>query len=80
MQKMQKINKKIEDSVVGGYKKIEGAVVGGYEKIENGVVAGYKKMEDKFIDLFLAAEGETTEQARERILKQTEQRNGGEEN
>ena len=47
--------------------KIEKAVVGGYKNIESGVVSGYQKIEDKFIDAFLAEEGETTEEARARL-------------
>ncbi|MDD6046565.1 MAG: hypothetical protein PUC97_03940 [bacterium] len=57
-------------------KKIEAAVTGGYKAIEDGVVSGYKKVEDKFIDTFLAEEGETTEQAKERIMHQ-QKNNGG---
>ena len=58
-------------------KKIETAVVGGYKKIEDGVVSGYKKVEDKFIDTFLAEDGESTEEARARI---TGKESEGEEN
>ena len=47
--------------------KIENAVVEGYKNIENGVVEGYKKVEDKFVDTFIAREGETTEDAKKRI-------------
>lgn len=47
--------------------KIEDAVVGGYRMIEDGVVAGYKKVEDAFIDAFLTKEGESVQQARERM-------------
>ena len=57
-------------------KKIEAAVTDGYKAIEDGVVSGYKKVEDKFIDTFLAEEGETTEQAKERIMHQ-QKNNGG---
>ena len=35
--KLVKVNEKIAENVVGGYKKIEKGVVGGYKKIENGV-------------------------------------------
>ena len=63
MSKIKEINQKIEDAVVGGYKKIEDGVVSGYQKIEDGVVSGYRKIEDKFIDTFLAEEGESTEEA-----------------
>lgn len=67
MSKFREANKKIESAVVGGYKKIEDAVVGGYKKIEYSAVSGYKKIEDRFIDTFLAEDGETTEEARARI-------------
>ena len=42
MNKIMQIEKKIEDSVVTGYRAIE-----------NGVVSGYKKIEDKFVEAFL---------------------------
>lgn len=67
MSKFKEVNQKIEDAVVGGYRKIEEGVVDGYKKIEDGVVSGYRKIEDKFIDTFLAEEGETTEDARARL-------------
>lgn len=67
MSKIKEINQKIEDAVVDGYKKIEEGVVSGYQKIEDGVVSGYRKIEDKFIDTFLAEEGESTEEARARL-------------
>ena len=67
MSKFKETNKKIEEAVTGGYQKIEDGVVTGFKKIEDGVVSGYKKIEDKFIDTFLAEEGETTEEARARI-------------
>ncbi len=56
--KIVKANEKIAETVVGGYKKIENAVVGGYTKIE-----------DKFVDRFLTRDGETVEQAKERLKK-----------
>jgi len=65
------VSKKIETAVVGGYQKIEDGVVSGYKRIENSVVSGYKKVEDKFIDTFLAKEGESTEEARNRITGKT---------
>ena len=62
MSKLTDVNKKIEETVVGEYQKIENAVVG-----------GYKKIEDKFVDAFLKKEGETTEEAKERIKKDQEE-------
>ena len=61
MSKLKDANKKIEEGVVSGYKKIE-----------EGVVSGYKKIEDKFVDKFLRKDGETTEEAKERIKKEQE--------
>lgn len=48
-------------------KKIENAVVNGYKSIENAVVDAYTKIEDKFVDAYLTKEGETVEDAKERI-------------
>lgn len=68
-----KVNEKIAENVVGGYKKIEEGVVGGYQKIEDGAVGGFHKMADKFVDNFLTRDGESIEEAKERLTE--EQRN-----
>lgn len=52
--------------------KVERVVTGGYKKIEQTVVTGYRKIEDSFVDAFLAEDGETTEEAKERIRRQIE--------
>ena len=56
MSKFTDANKKIEETVVGTYKKIEDAVV-----------CGYKKVEDGFVETFLKKDGETIEEAKERL-------------
>lgn len=56
--------------IVEANKKIEKAVVGAYNKVEDTVVGAYKKVEDKFVDTFLAKDGETTEEAKERMQKE----------
>lgn len=56
--------------IVDTNKKIEDAVVGGYKKVEDTVVSGYKKIEDKFVDTFLKKDGETTEEAKERLNRE----------
>ena len=61
---------KIEKAVIEGYKKIEDGVVDGYKKIEDGVVEGFNKMADGFVEKHLMKEGETVEEARERIAKE----------
>ena len=60
--------------------KIQTAVIGGYQKIEKGVVSGYQKIEDKFVDTFLSEEGETPEEAKERIAQNVQQRQQENEN
>lgn len=60
--------------IVDANKKIEEAVVGGYKKVEETVVGGYKKVEDKFIDTFLKKDGETIEEAKERLQHEQEER------
>ena len=63
---MSKVEK-IEKAVVEGYKKIEETVVGSYKKIEEGAVNGYTKVEDAFVGKFLIKDGETVEEAKERL-------------
>ena len=68
--KIVKANEKIAETVTGGYKKIEKGVVDGYKKIEQGVVGCYTKIEDKFVDAYLTKDGETVEEAKERLKKE----------
>ena len=68
--KIVEANEKIADAVTGGYKKIEQGVVDGYKKIEQGVVKGYTKIEDKFVEAYLTKEGETVEEAKQRLKKE----------
>lgn len=68
--KLVQANEKIAEHVVSGYQKIEDSVVGGYKKIENGVVGGFTKMTDKFVDNFLTKEGESVEEAKERLARE----------
>lgn len=72
--KLVEANEKIAEGVVGGYKKIEEGVVQGYKKIEEGAVGGFNKVADKFVDNFLTKEGETVEEAKERLAAEQEQR------
>ena len=67
--KIVKANEKIAEVVAGGYKKIEKRVVDGYKKIEQGVVGSYTNLEDKFVDAYLTKDGETLEEAKARLKK-----------
>lgn len=61
--KLAKVSKKIEEGVVASYKKIEDGAVGGFNKIA-----------DKFIDNYLTKEGESVEEARERLAAEQKAR------
>lgn len=50
--------------------KIAETVTEGFRKIENGVVDGFNKMTDRVVDQFLTREGETVEEARQRMSSQ----------
>ena len=59
-----------KSKIVKANEKIAEAVVGGYKKIEQGVVGGFTKIEDKFVDAYLTKDGETVEEAKERLKSQ----------
>ena len=74
--KLVEENEKIAAAVTDGYKNIETGVVSGYKKIEDGVVTGFNKVADAFVDQFLTREGETVQQARERMAREQAHRQG----
>ncbi|CVI72636.1 hypothetical protein NDGK_02637 [Clostridiales bacterium CHKCI001] len=61
--KLVKVNEKIAERVVDGYKKIEEEVVGGFNKIT-----------DKFVGCFLINEGESVEEAKIRLAAEQKKR------
>lgn len=61
----KRTNEKIEKKVVDGYKRIEDAVVGGFEKVSDG-----------FVGRLFAREGESVEQAKERLARQAAAQRG----
>lgn len=61
--KLVKANKKIADTVVGGYKKLE-----------TSVVTGFNRICDWFVDYFLTQVGETVEEARARLAQEQQER------
>ena len=56
------------------FEKIENAVVEGYKKIEDGVVAKFEDISDDFIEKHLMKDGETLEEAKERLAKENAER------
>lgn len=63
-----------KSKLVKANEKIEEKVVGGYKKIEEGAVGGFNKIADKFVDNFLTKEGESVEEARERLAAEQKAR------
>ena len=67
MTKLADINEKIAETVVDSYKKIEKTVVDGYKSIEQGAVDGFNKVSDKCIDVLFTKDGETVDEAKDRL-------------
>ena len=61
-----------KSKIVKANEKIAEAVVAGYKKIEKSVVSGYTKIEDKFVEAYLTKDGETVEEAKERLKKENQ--------
>lgn len=56
-----------KSKIVEANKKIAKTVTEGFSKIEEGVVEGYSRIEDAFVDRYLTKDGETIEEAKERL-------------
>ena len=54
---------------VEAYKAVESGVVEAYKAVETTVVGAYHKIEDTMVDKLFRKEGETTEEAKERLRK-----------
>lgn len=57
--------------IVTANEKIAEKVIKTYKKVEDTVVAGYTKIEDAFVDRYLARDGETVQEAKERLRSQS---------
>lgn len=62
----------IISKLVNSNKKIADKLTGYYNKIEDTVVDNYNKIEDKFVEKYLLHNGETIEQAKQRLKKEQE--------
>lgn len=67
MADLKNVNGEIAETVTSGFQKIEDGVVAGYKKIEAGAVGGFQKVEDWFVAKYLTHEGETVDEAKERL-------------
>ena len=72
--KIVQANEKIAEGVTTGFKKMSDGVVEGFNKMSDGVVKGYTKIEDKFVSEFLTKDGETVEEAKERLKSEQKER------
>jgi len=54
---------------VAVYKAVETGVVGAYKAVEKGAVDAHRKVEDTMVDTLFRREGETVEEAKERLSK-----------
>lgn len=59
-----------KSKLVKANEKIAEKVVGTFEKIEDTVVGGYTKIEDAFVDRYLTKDGESVEEAKQRLKKE----------
>lgn len=75
MSKIAEGYKKIENGIVEGYKRIEEGVVGGYKKIESGVVDGFNKVTDKCVEVLFTKDGETVDEAKQRLRPNNDRKN-----
>ena len=71
--KIVEANEKIAEDVTTGFQKIQDGVVNGDKKIENGVVEGFTKIEDSFISRYLLREGESLDEAKERLKREEQE-------
>ncbi len=69
MSKLMDAEKKIENGVVRAYKAVEQGVVSGYSAVEDGVVTAAKKVGDVCVGALFTQEGESVEEAKERLRK-----------
>ena len=65
-----------KNKLVQTNEKIARAVTQGYKKIEAGAVEGFSKVSDAFVEQFLARDGESTAQAKERLAREQARRDG----
>ena len=72
--KLVKVNEKIAQKVTAGYRKMEHGVVGGYQAVEQAAVQGFGKLTDAFVEEFLTRDGESVQEAKQRLSQEEAQR------
>ena len=64
----------MKSKIVEANEKIAEDVTRGFQKIQDGVVNGFSKIEDSFISRYLLREGESIEEAKERLEREDQER------
>lgn len=64
----------VKSKLVIANQKIADNVTTNFQKLSDTVVNGYTKIEDKFVDRYLTREGETIQEAKERLNKEQAER------
>ena len=64
---MSELIEKAAQAAKETYQAIEDAVVGAYKKVEDDAVDAYEKTEEFFVDKLFRKEGETVEEAKDRL-------------
>ncbi len=59
-----------KSKLIEANKKIENTITRGFGKIEDTVINGYTKIEDAFVERYLIREGESLEDAKQRLNNQ----------
>lgn len=78
--KLIQANKKLADNLTSGFEKMSKSVTGGFEKISDSVTKGYTSIEDAFVDRYLTRDGETVQEAKERLKRQEDLRKKEQQN
>lgn len=68
--KLVKGSRRIAEHVTDRFQKMSGSVVSGFNKMSDGVVRGYTRIENGFTDWFLTRDGESVEEAKQRLRRE----------
>ena len=63
----------MKPKIVEANEKIAEDVTTGFQKIQDGVVNGFSKIEDSFISRYFLREGESLDEAKERLKKEEQE-------
>ncbi len=68
-----------KSKLVNANKKIADSVTGGFTKMSDTVTKGFGKVEDSFVDRYLTKDGESVDEAKKRLAKEKDERYAAQE-